>query len=646
MKTSSEIHFSLSEPKDPISSDLPMRKWLYTWLLDPHVQGNYHKGIDQWVGLLIVGNLLALLLEHVPTVYLPYKTWFHAFDVFSVGVFTVEYLLRLYLAPEDHEFGHTRHKHWSYVKSPFALIDFLAVAPFYLQAFVPVDLRVLRFLRLLRILKLFRVLIPAWHEFVKVNRGRTFRQKVHAVVYPGEFGGTLHHIFDTFIVVWVIVSVIAVVLESVQSFHYIFNMEFIILDAVAVGIFTVEYCLRLYCCVENPGFANSVWGRIRHAKSATAIIDLLAVLPFFLEAFLHHLFDLRFLRVFRLLRLLKLTRYTGATATLTKVIAREWPVLAASAFVMLLLVIMTASLGYLFEHEAQPDKFENIPQSIYWAVITLASVGYGDISPVTPMGRLMTIILALLGIGIFAIPAALLSSAFSDQLRIERETLTNELYEMLADGVIDEEERDQIKREAKRLHLSEEEVERLIVKARKERELKEDVSVLPLHKIAETSAHAVEHYKVLIAQIRQLGIMTHAARFEKAAAQQHRLSAEELDIWWQIQGKTASSKAETAKPAVKKPTPSKAAAPVAQSTAVKKAAPPKRAAPAKKALLTQSAAPAKRAVVVKKVAAAPQTVANPKPNAVKKTVAQKTAMKNAVAKKTPAPKTKTDPQAE
>jgi voltage-gated potassium channel Kch len=94
-----------------------------------------------------------------------------------------------------------------------------------------------------------------------------------------------------------------------------------------------------------------------------------------------------------------------------KVIAREWPVMAASAFIMLLLVVMTASLGYLFEHEAQPEKFENIPQSIYWAVITLASVGYGDISPVTPAGRAMTIVLALIGIGIFAIPAALLSSS-------------------------------------------------------------------------------------------------------------------------------------------------------------------------------------------------------------------------------------------
>jgi voltage-gated potassium channel Kch len=281
---------------------------------------------------------------------------------------------------------------------------------------------------------------------------------------------------------------------------------------------------------------HALGGRIKQAKSTSSIIDLMAILPFFLEFFLHHLLDLRFLRVFRLLRLLKLTRYTGATTTLTRVISREWSVLAASAFIMLLLVIMTASLGYLFEHEAQPEKFENIPQSIYWAVITLASVGYGDISPITPMGRVMTIILALLGIGIFAIPAALLSSAFTDQLRIERETLNNELYEMLSDGVLNGAETDKVMAEAKRLHLSDEEVNRLIVKAKRERELKEDVSVLPLHKIAATSEHAIEHYKVLISQIRQLGVMTDAARFESVAQQKNRLTPDEWALWQQIQG--------------------------------------------------------------------------------------------------------------
>ena len=130
------------------------------------------------------------------------------------------------------------------------------------------------------------------------------------------------------------------------------------------------------------------------------------------------------------MRLLKLTRYTQATGTLIKALKREWPIIAASTFIMLLLVVLTASLGYLFEHEAQPEKFENIPTSIYWAVITLASVGYGDISPVTPAGRAITIVLALIGIGIFAIPAALLSSAFSDQLHKERDALKQELFEI------------------------------------------------------------------------------------------------------------------------------------------------------------------------------------------------------------------------
>jgi hypothetical protein len=309
------------------------------------------------------------------------------------------------------------------------------------------------------------------------------------------------------------------------------NLEFLILDAIAVSIFTLEYCLRLYCCVEEPGYQKAVAGRLKLAKSTSAIIDLLAIAPFFLEVFLHHLFDLRFMRVFRLLRLLKLTRYTGATQSLSKVIVREWPVMAASAFIMLLLVVMTASLGYLFEHEAQPDKFENIPQAIYWAVITLASVGYGDISPVTPAGRAMTIVLALIGIGIFAIPAALLSSAFSDQLKMDREALVNKLYEMLSDGHIDEDEAAYIKAESKRLHLSDDEVKMLIEKAKRERELMDDVSVLPLHKIAANPEHAVEHFKFLLGQIRQMNLLSDQHQLNETMDKPDRLTESDKQLW-------------------------------------------------------------------------------------------------------------------
>jgi voltage-gated potassium channel Kch len=525
-----------------ISSDLPFREWLYAWLLNPHIEGNYQKTIDRWIAILIVANLFVLIFEHVPAINALYSTWFHYFDVASVVIFTIEYLVRFYLAPEDEEFKKHRVARAKYATSPFAIIDLIAILPFFLQAFISIDLRYLRFLRLLRILKLFRVLIPAYKAFSIANKGRTFRQRVHALVFPSAYGGELHNLYDSFIVVWVVISVLAVILESVHSIHYLLNMEFLILDAIAVSIFTFEYCLRMYCCVEEPGYKKAVTGRLKLAKSTSSIIDLLAIAPFFLEVFLHHLIDLRFMRVFRLLRLLKLTRYTGATQSLMKVIAREWPVMAASAFIMLLLVVMTASLGYLFEHEAQPEKFENIPQSIYWAVITLASVGYGDISPVTPAGRAMTIVLALIGIGIFAIPAALLSSAFSDQLKSDREALVNKLFEMLADGNIDEEEALYIKTEAKRLHLSDEEVKLLIEKAKRERELMDDVSILPLHKIASNTDHTIEHYKYLLGQVRQLGLLTDQEKFQSAVDNSERLTETDKKLWNMIALQQSSSK--------------------------------------------------------------------------------------------------------
>ena len=525
-----------------ISSDLPFRKWLYSWLLDPHIEGNYQKSFDKWIVILIVGNLFALVFEQIPAIFNAYENWFHFFDIFSVAVFTLEYLVRFYLAPEDEEFKKRKYARGSYVVSPFALIDLIAILPFFLQAFISVDLRYLRSLRLLRILKLFRILIPAYKEFAIANQGRTFRQKVHAVVFPSAYGGSLHTIFDTFIVIWVLVSVLAVILESVHGVHYLLNLEFIVLDAIAVGIFTLEYCLRMYCCVEEPGYKRAVSGRLKMAKSTSSIIDILAIAPFFLEVFLHHLIDLRFMRVFRLLRLLKLSRYTGATQSLSKVIVREWPVMAASAFIMLLLVVMTASLGYLFEHEAQPDKFENIPQAIYWAVITLASVGYGDISPVTPAGRAMTIVLALIGIGIFAIPAALLSSAFSDQLKRDRESLVNTIYEMLADGHLDQKEIDYIRTESKRLHLTDEEIRLLIDKANRERELMEDVSVLPLHKIAANTDHTIEHYKHLLGQVRQLSLLTDQEKFQAAVDNSERLTETDKKLWTLIALQQSSSK--------------------------------------------------------------------------------------------------------
>jgi hypothetical protein len=171
-------------------------------------------------------------------------------------------------------------------------------------------------------------------------------------------------------------------------------------------------------------------------------------------------------------------------------------------------------------------------------VITLASVGYGDISPVTPAGRAMTIVVALLGIGIFAIPAALMTTAFNDELLKQRQALKNKIHDILLDGVIDPEEMAFIRTESKRLHLDVAEINALIQQVQKELEDKTNFSAMPIHTIAGNPEHAVEHFKSLLSTIRQLTLLTDPVAFEKVAVDKDRLSASELALWQQIQARS------------------------------------------------------------------------------------------------------------
>ncbi len=481
---------------------------IYRWLFDPDFDGGYQRQFESAIALLIGLSVVALVLETIPAIFAPHALAFHLFDVVTVMVFSVEYLLRVLTAPLQPAYANSRFPRLRYALSPYAVIDFLAIAPFYLMLFTPVDLealRVLRLMRLMRMLKLSRQLVPAWREFRQLNEGASFREKMFALLEPTGHSGKLHLYVDNFIVFWIALSMICVVLESVASIHTLFAAEFRWVDDIAFLVFSIEYAARLYSAPENPLYQNLRWPRWAHIRSGTAIIDLLTILPFLLEHFLPYPLDLRFLRVFRLTRMLKLTRYTSATVTLLRVAQREWQIIAASVFIMLLLVVLTASLGYLFEHDAQPDKFENIPQAIYWAVVTLASVGYGDISPITPMGRLLTVVLALAGIGIFAIPAGLLASAFTDQLRIDREGFTKRLLEVYSDGVADPREQQEIVAEAERLHLSEAEFERLAEQAKKQFQSSLEANELNFGQLMlDANAHpefAAEQFRIMVEQL-------------------------------------------------------------------------------------------------------------------------------------------------
>ena len=444
------------------SSRPSLGKRIYSFLLDPDVKGNLQRPIEGFIACLILLNVGLMLLETIPQVYEPYAKLFHFIDTSSIFIFTLEYVVRFLLSPYQRGMEHKRFPRISYALSPFAVIDLLSILPFYLSAFIALDLRILRVLRLLRLLKLFRVLIPAWKEFRELNRGRTFRQHVHALVWPSRFGGQIHNFFDLFIIFWVVISVLSVLMETVDSVHYILAMEFAILDSVAVAVFTTEYLMRIYSCVEDPRYKEAYLGRARYALTPGAVIDALAVMPFFLEALLHHLFDLRFLRIFRMLRLLKLTRFSDATKLVWDGIKREAGTIGASFFVMLLVIILCGAVGYLFEHAAQPEKVDSIPTAIYWSVITLGSVGYGDIAPITSMGRVIASLMALLGIALIAIPSGILAAAFTDQLRIEREKIGTKIVEMMENDITDPDEKAQLEADARRLHITHLELEQMI----------------------------------------------------------------------------------------------------------------------------------------------------------------------------------------
>ncbi len=342
-------------------------------------------------------------------------------------------------------------------------------------------------------------LMSAIQFFIRRNKGRTFRQKVFSLLHATPTSGPLHRYIDRLIIAAVLISVVSIVLETVPAIHAIFQNEFAVLEIATIVLFSVEYVARVYSACEVAKYKDPIKGRLRYMVSIPALIDLVSILPFFLGILLNQVVDTRFLRIFRLTRLLKVTRYTGTLNTLIKAISREKRVLFASAFMMLLLVVLTASLGYELEHDAQPDKFDSIPSAMYWAVITLASVGYGDISPITPMGRAMTVVISLIGIGIFAIPAGLMASAFTDQLRIDRETFENEFRDALAKGQISHNDQHALNAEAERLHLTPQDVTRIMEKVK--HELKFTTSNGTSHL---NSDQLLEKYRQQVSQLRSL----------------------------------------------------------------------------------------------------------------------------------------------
>ena len=278
------------------------------------------------------------------------------------------------------------------------------------------------------------------------------RHKCYRILERSDIRDPIGKIVDIFLIILISLNVISVIIETVDWIHVQFRPYFEFIEIISIIVFSVEYLLRVWCCVEKVSSETKLSLRISYATSPLAIIDLLAIAPFYLSFLLT--IDLRFLRVLRLLRILKLTRYSSAMTMLLDVFREEAGAFFAGFFILIVLLILTASGAYLVEQDAQPDKFGSIPEAMWWAMATLTTVGYGDVTPITPLGKLFGGCVAIIGIGMAALPAGILASGLADQLRRKREALSEQYRRALEDGVIDEKEEQDLSDFRKKLGLS------------------------------------------------------------------------------------------------------------------------------------------------------------------------------------------------
>jgi len=250
----------------------------------------------------------------------------------------------------------------------------------------------------------------------------TLKHRIHDLVEaaPDESGRKRFDWFDVSLAVLIVLNVAAVMLETVASLEQRYHHVFTAFEIFSVVVFTIEYLLRLWACTVQPEFAHPVWGRLRYATRPMAIIDLLAILPSLLPFIWIDLRFIRVLRLMRLLRVLKLGHYSEAVTLLGNVLRSRSPELAVMLIVLCMLLVLSSGAMFYAENEQQPDTFSSIPASMWWAVITLTTIGYGDAYPVTIVGKIIGGVIAVMGIGIVALPTAIIATGFAEEVQKRR----------------------------------------------------------------------------------------------------------------------------------------------------------------------------------------------------------------------------------
>lgn len=283
------------------------------------------------------------------------------------------------------------------------------------------------------------------------------RKRTAELLEQGYHTDRPSRIVNLLLILLISLNVIAIFLETVDPLYGQYQQAFGYFEVFSVAVFTIEYLARVWSSIdlEEAKDKSPIRGRLRYMLTPIALVDLIAILPFYLSLYLT--IDLRFLRVLRLLRLFKLTRYSPALGALLDVIQKEADALLSALVVLLMMLVISAGGIYLLENELQPETFGSMPDSMWWAIVTLTTVGYGDVIPITTMGKMFGGFIGLIGIGMIALPAAILASGFAENIRGRKQQYNHYVQTFLKDGIIDEHERWQLEELRKELGLDSDE---------------------------------------------------------------------------------------------------------------------------------------------------------------------------------------------
>ncbi len=253
----------------------------------------------------------------------------------------------------------------------------------------------------------------------------TIKHRVYEILESSNPNDILSKIDDWGVSLLIVLDVGAFILETSKNPFLDFHFFWVDIEVVSVSCFTLLYILQLWSCTADSRYHHPLLGRFRYAMTPLVIIDLMAILPFYLMMVFPGVRLVEATELLRLLRLLKLIRYSESLQTILRVIGAKKDELIMTFFTVFILLIFASSVMFFAEREAQPEEFPSIPAAMWWSVVTLTTVGYGDVYPITPIGKLFGAALAFVGIGLFALPAGIIASGFSSEVQRRKEQENN-----------------------------------------------------------------------------------------------------------------------------------------------------------------------------------------------------------------------------